>query len=596
MQRSIHLLGEKPMSYLNIPRLHFTGQFQADPSTVNNNDANWNRDVQLAEIPPDQSDPTNGAVYWNPNGTHNWQLFGCTVTGVANDQGQFTAPSADPIIGAKVLSNSEYPAKIVDLDPDNQGISQIWGLQIQISIPSPEDPTRVLASMTATMPPTAFCDLWGRVMTQSNSSPSIVSTMSAAFQAVLTDVKWVNATASPLLSKLQEVSPNSLSIRFIVDSFQLDANQAHFTYGRVVGTIGPVLSTDAPRSTPRRLAPILSNFGAVGAVYDTDRSVLILDMGNCVPTSVPTDDSSGTVPAEGWPIISTAFLLTVADPSEPSIVPSILGQFEFTQSTYLTFAGIIEVPVSPALTHMVQTQPLTLTERGGLQFAVQEDQQGRYVDVDIPFLRMNPGDQSTVTLWATQFGRPWKVDNLDVALQPAVVAENGAPGKGPGIGWYNGYPQTALTLSTTSVSTQSNGAGTLTLTAADPGTPRKYPNGELGPDGQVYWITGSWANWGQIFLAASAPINVLVFNTRKIPDNPTWADVGPILSMYTRLCPYMKGIMDLSDYSTVKQNFASIQRVLNLQKEDPHYMPVMRDLSADKLAIINKWILNGMPE
>jgi hypothetical protein len=486
----------------------------------------------------------------------------------------------------------------VDLDPDNQNISQIWGLQIQISIPSPEDPTRVLASMTATMPPTAFCDLWCRVTKLIPGN----STMSAAFQAVLTDVKWENATASPLLSKLQEVSPNSLSIRFIVDSFQSVANQAHFTYGRVVGTIGPVLSTDAPRSTPRRLAPmipstpILSSFGAVGAVYDTARSVLILDMGNCVPTSVPTDDSSGTVPAEGWPIISTAFLLTVADPSEPSIVPSILGQFEFTQSTYLTFAGIIEVPVSPALTHMVQTQPLTLTERGGLQFAVQEDQQGRYVDVDIPFLRMNPGDQSTVTLWATQFGRPWKVDNLDVALQPAVVAENGAPGKGPGIGWYNGYPQTALTLSTTSVSTQSNGAGTLTLTAADPGTPRKYPNGELGPDGQVYWITGSWANWGQIFLAASAPINVLVFNTRKIPDNPTWADVGPILSMYTRLCPYMKGIMDLSDYSTVKQNFASIQRVLNLQKEDPHYMPVMRDLSADKLAIINKWILNGMPE
>jgi len=422
MQRSIHLLGEKPMSYLNIPRLHFTGQFQADPSTVNNNDANWNRDVQLAEIHEDSSDPTNGAVYWNPNGTHNWQLFGCTVTGVANDQGQFTAPSADPIIGAKVLSNSEYPAKIVDLDPDNQGISQIWGLQIQISIPSPEDPTRVLASMTATMPPTAFCDLWSRVTKLKPGN----STMSAAFQAVLTDVKWENATASPLLSKLQEVSPNSLSIRFIVDSFQSDANQAHFTYGRVVGTIGPVLSTDAPRSTPRRLAPmipsnpILSSFGAVGAVYDTARSVLILDMGNCVPTSVPTDDSSGTVPGEGWPINPTWFVLAVADPSKPSIAPSIVGLFEVTQSTYLTFAGIVEVPVSPALTYMVQNQPLTLAAFGD----VQEDLQGRYVDVDIPFLRMNPGDQSTVTLWATQFGRPWKVDNLDVALQPIIDAAN----------------------------------------------------------------------------------------------------------------------------------------------------------------------------
>jgi hypothetical protein len=93
------------------------------------------------------------------------------------------------------------------------------------------------------------------------------------------------------------------------------------------------------------------------------------------------------------------------------------------------------------------------------------------------------------------------------------------------------------------------------------------------------------------------PINVLVFSATAIPDKPTWtADVGPILSLYARLAPYMKGIIDLSDYNTVKQNILGIQHLLNLPKEDPHYMPVIRDLSADKLAIINKWIQVGMPE
>ncbi len=36
------------MSYLDVPRLHFTGKFQADPSTVNNNDANFDPTARLS--------------------------------------------------------------------------------------------------------------------------------------------------------------------------------------------------------------------------------------------------------------------------------------------------------------------------------------------------------------------------------------------------------------------------------------------------------------------------------------------------------------------------------------------------------------------
>jgi hypothetical protein len=619
------------MSYLNIPRLHFTGTFQADPSTVDNNDDNWNPNTQLSN---NQNDP--GWVYWNPTGTHNWKIVDCTVRGAANAQGMFTASSSDPIIGASVLSSGKYPAKLVDLDPDNQAVSQVWGLEMQVSIADPTDATKVLASVTGTVSTfingqpvaaVAFGDLWNRAVT--NPVQPGMPTMSAAFHGVLANVVWVNAAASPLLAALQAVSPNTLSIRFNVDSYQPDNTQSNFTYGRVVGTIGPTLAGDAPRSTPRRLAPvtfstpspsILSDYGPAGAAWDAQRSVLILDLGNCIPTDGTPPASGPSVPDAGWPIPAATLQLTIPGPSvspHTSLTalksgrnfrasdgaPTIVGSsFPFSLQTYLTYAGVVEIPVSPSLVNCLQSQPLTLTDITNSQspvVAVQEDALGRYVDVDVPFFRFNPNDSASVTLWATQFGQPWNGAALPVQLSPVAAAANGNPMNlpNPGVTWNNSDPQAALQRSATTLTTGPDGTATLQLTASDPGTPRTYPDGQPGPDGQVYWITGPWTAWGQIFLFPGAPINVLIFSSYLMPLQPNWDDhVGPILSTYARLYPYMKGIIDLSDYPTVVENAGAIQHVLNLPVNDPHHMPIVRDLSADKLAMINQWFANGMPQ
>jgi hypothetical protein len=58
----------------------------------------------------------------------------------------------------------------------------------------------------------------------------------------------------------------------------------------------------------------------------------------------------------------------------------------------------------------------------------------------------------------------------------------------------------------------------------------------------------------------------------------------------------MKGIIDLGDYATVVENQAAIQKVLNLPISDPHHMPVVRDLDASRLAIINQWFESGTPK
>ncbi len=601
------------MSYLNVPRFHFAGRFQADPSTVNNNDSNYDPTVQLSDEPPDSTNSlSNTSVYWNPNGTHNWQLLDGRVRGAATSSGAFSAPGYDPIIGAEVRSAGSYPAKIVDLDPDNQCVSQIWGLVLEVRIPDPSDRTRTLASVSAKMPPTAFCDLWNR---GANAQPSS-ATMSACFQAVLEVVRWENEAASPLLAALKALSPTQLSLRFIVDSYQTDSNQENFTHGRLVGTFGPVLPQEAPRSTPRRLSPgaasIMSAYGAAGAVWDAGRSVLVLDLGNCLPTDAAAPKSGPSVPNAGWPITPHQLELTIPGPSvtPPGAfthlksggraqardgAPVVLGKIDFAESTYLDFAGIVELPLSGQLAELLQGQPMTLTDTSAAQVAVQEDAEGRYVDVDAPFCRLNSGETAPITLWATRFGQPWVGATLQLSLLPPVNAING-PTVAP-FAWQNGTPPGALALSSGSLTTGADGTAVLTLTATDPGTPRRYPQDhQLGPDGQVYWISGPWAAWGKIFLFSGAPINVLVFSHYMMPQEPpNWDEhVGPILGNYARLYPYMKGIIDIGDYETVKQNAKAIHHVLNLPAADPHHMPVVRDLSRSKLAVINRWFDKGM--
>jgi hypothetical protein len=620
------------MSYLNVPRLHFAGRFQADPSTVNNNDNNWDPTAVFTTDPPDRAGENN-SIYWNPNGTHNWKIVDCTVRGAVGPGGPVDDAACDPVIGAPVVNAGSYPAKLVDLDPDNQSVSQIWGLKVQIKIPDPSDATKVLASVTGTLPATAFTDLWRR--TSSAPPGAGLSVLSAAFQGVLENIQWVNAAASGLLAKLQQVSPGALSIRFNVDSYQADSNQANFTYGRLVGTIGPVVAGDAPRSTRRRLVQSGATYGSAGAVWDKERSVLIVDLGNSLPAKGAPQPASGpSVPVAGWPISSGTLQLHLGGQPLSAVAPVSVqrlktgflpeaapedgppkGTVAYNAQTYLNWAGIVEFPVPADEWDERGLTPLSLVDLATAQTAVEEDEEGRYVDVDLQFFRLDPGDKAPATLWATKFGQPWKT-TLDLAVQPPGQVNNPGPQGAPETYamWLGGTPEGVVTLSwgtqegvSINVDTSSDGTATVTLKAGDPRipespgstvlvSPRRYSDGQEGPDGQVYTITGSWQSWGGIFLYA-APLNVLVFNGYPLPEQPTWtAHVQPIFNMYARLYPYMKGIIDLGDYDTVKENAGDILAVLKLPRSNPHHMPIVRDLSRDKLAMIKQWFANGLPK
>jgi hypothetical protein len=108
------------MSYLDIPRLHFSGSFCSNPSTQNNNKASF-------------APGASGVPAWNPMGMHWFYLQDCTVKTAIGPDGN-PAP-ADAVVGGVVeTTNDPAYGRMVDIDPDYQQASQIWGAQFKVSL------------------------------------------------------------------------------------------------------------------------------------------------------------------------------------------------------------------------------------------------------------------------------------------------------------------------------------------------------------------------------------------------------------------------------------------------------------------------------
>jgi len=56
------------------------------------------------------------------------------------------------------------------------------------------------------------------------------------------------------------------------------------------------------------------------------------------------------------------------------------------------------------------------------------------------------------------------------------------------------------------------------------------------------------------------------------------------------LYPGMKKLLNLSELDVVMQNLKALKRVLTRDFDDPSLMPVVRDLSPQKVAVMVAWI------
>jgi len=546
------------MSYLGVPRFHFSGIFKASPSTVNNDPNNYNPARKI----------TKAEEAWNPTGNHTFAIT-AKITSVCLNGGE--PSTSDPIVGLPLVStNTPQFAKLVDLDTEQQMVSQIFGMQLS------SGPTGS-ALFTGNFEPVCFNDIFPRVI---NGQPD--SVFSAFYQSLLTSVQWGLDGGSALLQALRAVSPSRLSIKFVVDGFddqsigQDGSPNPNFTQGRIAGTIGPQSDNEPPNFVAGRLlrpnpsATQITNYAY--CVVDKGRSVVTFDLGNSVPTVSP-----GGPPPGDYGTLQPAIVTGTGE-------PIILGTYDYSEQAYLKSALVQEFALTADQLQTIAANPLAIIQTnpdGSSQALLQENPTGAYANATQYVYRMNPGDAATVKVIATIFGER-------AANQTIQMAQNNSALQ-PVPNIPVGTPAAALIISQDTLNTGPDGAATFAIKVTDPGNPRRFI------EGQLYGVAFNWDEDPNP--NPNSIISVHVYDSFPMINNPTWwLDVKPLFEPYARLYPFMQSLVNLDDFAAVKRAMPGVRVFLEMAQTDSRFMPVTRDLSRDKLAVILKWMDNGLPE
>lgn len=575
------------MSYLNTPRLTFSGQFQADPSTVNNDPTHFNNTTFKPEFQHySTADEQNG--WWNPDGTGNWRFIGCKITSVTYEDGTSTNdPLLDPIIGMSIMdTESRTAGKIVDLDSQQQSVSELWGLIVRIV---GQDGINMMKGEYEVAP---FTNLWfSRSVDQTRDGAA-----AALYQSIVKNITWNKGYSnSRYLNELREVSPDQLSIQFTVDRYNGNNTAPDFTIGRIVGGIGPQAKDEpkhfvlgrqlSPNPLPQNLPQGASpNIMFATAIVDERLKQVVLDFSNSLQFS------TGGIVQESRDL---RLAINTSDSNQTSYVE--IGKIQYAaQDWYMGTSGICTFPLTDDQLNAALQHPLVIlsaittpndvfTTQNSTTYKKVMVEQQHYVRADKFVFRKNPPKElCEVEFYVTNLG---KLFDATIDIQDATQALLNTP---PNTGWPNiGTPPVSNVFANGGVvivDCYETGKAKFTFTPNDPGNPRVYI------DGQIYGLS---YNLSQQDFATECNqsnfLSLLIFTGPTTSEIvPGWDDfIQPIMQQYANLYPLMsKGIFNLADKKVVDANAQILKLVFSKDVHDPNYMPATRDLSDYKKKVI----------
>lgn len=644
------------MSYLDFPRLHFSGLFYTGPSTINNITQNYTPSVPL-ESGPNQYDPN--VALWNPMGVAQWWLEECTVLNAVGPEGA-QVQATDAVIGAAVRSpSSKTPmsdgqggfydiAKMVDLDPDQQGRSALYGVRISVTLPNG-------AGLQGLMTVAELRQLNGRIPVRGGSWTAVGNWM-----GTLQDVVWSgDISGSPLLTALKAASAQGLAVKLTADLHQnnpanIFTSGDQFCYGRVLGSIGPVLAGELSQVVPGRClqtaaspptaavaapaqvgnkrmqarervvamtAAIADQREAAANVVNAaaakkpdpwnaafsiisqtkppnpqtkPQTLLSLDIGGSIYLNFKKTSSGAT--SDGTFEVDSGISVGVFDLTNKKFAPFANGALAFTDQyqplvstpkncVLVKNSGVFVIPLTSDEETLSSTNPLAISVNGVI--VAQELSSGLWMDVSVSSQRIEcgSGQTSQVQLMVRQFGKPLANQAPPVTTDVQLVQWILQDGQ-----WTN--PQTLPTSTDVGISigtTDENGLAEITTTANVPDI--TLPGIRQPLDSQVYYISLADSD-GNIIGDQQATLSVLLWTAFQAPANPSWADIGAVFGAYARMYPGMKARLDISDQQTVAGFAPVVLSHMSKPFSDPAYMPVTRDLSPSKMNMIVSWLQN----
>lgn len=597
------------MSFLNPVRLVFSGIFQADVSTVNNDVRHYDSESFESSYQEFQQKLPSGATvangWWNPTGSGAFRLIDCKVVGLGFADGSFVdTPGADAALGMLIGGSTDRTSgKLVDLDPQWQMASAPWGLDVRLT--DGKTPT----FFGGRYQPNPFRDLWFNRNLNAQSD----SAASSTFQSVLENVEWADeAMLSPFLRQLRDATTGDmLSIRLATFGYNGNVKDPRFTLGTVVGTIGPQLDGE-PVSfiRGRRFIPannIPNSWAGItyfsGQIDEPSRTAF-LDLSNALQTV----DSKGTPNPIGvltLGILRDASMVENTPVTPDSFLP--IARIPYDDPDWLAkTAGVFAAKLTDEQFALSKTNPLALvtvseTNPGSTDLdlgygivAIREAQDGLYVCAEPGVHRIDGAGRAESLVYATRYGQP--VPGASIA----ITQMGRIPGQGGGFGVDQpsapvpdmGVPEAAVTFAVEggsatggTITADADGIARLEISTQSPGNPRGYI------DGQVYLI--DYRIPGQSNTARST-FDYVVLHVRDdfdVPADPTWDDIAPIMTQYGNLYPIMsKHLVDLSSEASCIRYADILQLAFSLPETDPNYMPVTRDLSVYKRKTILAWL------
>ncbi|UMR29645.1 hypothetical protein MJ904_21745 [Massilia sp. MB5] len=584
------------MSYLQPPRLAFSGYFQADVSTVNNDPRHFDN-ISFEPYFQDLQENQQANGWWNPVGTGIFRFRDAAVRSVVDPSGNLQIGQGDPVLNMFVGNAFDRAsAKIVDVDPDWQLASNLYGLGITLVAPNGQV---VLRSEYEANP---FRDLWfGRSAAPGDSGAS------AMFQSVLTQLEWnLDGINSPFLQELYSFSQSgTLSIRLTTYGFGTKYGENEFCYGKLIGAIGPVIAQE-PRSfilgrrfmptTRNRTGDLAStqNIGCFSAFVDQNRT-LQLDLSNALPLA----DKYLIEQLGPMQIVLLKDPLTAQDDLIGPEAYYVLASLDQTDYQQWNLSGIQSVPLHQSIYDVMNELPFALlsgpNQDGKSVVAIRESLLGLEVRSEDIVFRLDPNDSNAnhadTTIYAARYGQPMAGQQLNFwVAAPATDTDNTPVSQPPGttpraLLPVNNVPAFAVQFQPALPVTDAAGRVAVRLQGPEVmDHPREYI------DGQLYTISYNFSGSDPALQQNFDKLAVLVFSTVPVVDNPTWNDVQPILQQYANLYPVMsQGLFDFSQKDQADANAFIMRFVLDKGINDPDQMPVTRDMSSAKRAMLIRY-------
>ena len=625
---------------MDVPRLHFTGQFRTDPNTGNNQNCNFDLNNKIIT-----------EKNWDFAGTNDFEFVNTVITAVIDKNGNEHVDSE--LVGAEIFSNEDKPpGKIVDLDVDFQ-VTSLFGLRFGLKH------NGVVLFVGNWTPCVIVHDLWEKVKcTQGPFYPARSIRFGVQSTTKIVDIVWHD---SPLISEFKSAAQKSsgeLQVSIMLDSYSCNV----FTMGRVYGTIG-ITNSEEPLCVggERKMVPVdpgLLNFGKdhpcskykqenekpwtndAPFKFDFNRKVLVVDLGNALPIHYSCIDTQKDTAQLNLGELHFGYILN------DHIIP-IGENIPYLKSDMWNRSGIVEVSVDENDIVNIQNSKLvvfvelstadTLASNlykilfhSGTEFTLLLRETEFFVrPMDYYMARLQHSSQLSYsgnsfmrdshefTLLVTKFGKP--TNDTPVTLTKSYN-QFGQDTK------TMAYPYDAIKYDETK-RTNELGHVTFNFTLEEKIPLKRHytinpkcepkslvteaeilhmdgPYYVLPIDGQVYnfyYCVGDKCELpdDNLFLY-EALISILAFSTVNYSNDykPTWVDdVKDIFEQQNHITQVMRGILDMSNFTEVIQphNIEVLKYVMSKDSKeafemDPTYMPTTRNLSPAKRKMILKWL------